>query len=380
MDTRRDRVDRVQSAMRLKQTNSAWSRLSLEQDENIHRDAELYKDLFLGALDGVVLWNNDYEIVDINPAGEKLFHASKNEIIGLSLLEVLALNKISDEIIKNKRQEHEYLGDTDGVIVFGQKNGEKIYIEYSTKKNILVNLNLTRFRDISDKVKLEEQLRKSDTLNVVGQLAAGIAHEIRNPMTSLKGFIQLLEDTTKEDHSLYFDVIKMELNRIDSIVNEFLILAKPQVINYVEKDIVQLMRETMELLKPQAVLHNVQFQFEAVGKIPAIICEPNQLKKVFINLIKNAIEVMPNGGFVTIEMKNIDINSILISIKDEGEGIPQEKVERLGEPFFTTKDKGTGLGLMVSYQIVKEHEGCIEIESEVGKGTTFFIKLPVKKG
>lgn len=123
------------------------------------------------------------------------------------------------------------------------------------------------FRDVTERKELEERLRKSDTLHVVGELAAGIAHEIRNPMTALKGFIQLLKGSIQEgDHSLYFNVITSELKRIESIITEFLILAKPQAIMYEKKDVVRIMQDTMDLLHAQANLDNVQMHLNCEGK------------------------------------------------------------------------------------------------------------------
>lgn len=350
-----------------------------EMEQELRESERKFRSIFKGAVEGLILWNDEFEIIDVNPSGVKLFHANKEEIIGQSLLSLLARRNVkADDMSKHvdlfKSKEH-----SSGVITFVRETGERLHVEYSTKKNVFSNLNISSFKDITEKLQIEEHLRKSDTLSVIGQLAAGIAHEIRNPMTALKGFIQLLEDTIKEDHSMYFDVIKNELNRIDSIINEFLVLAKPQAMKYLEKDIAQLMKETIELLKPQAVLHNIQFQLELENDIPFIYCEPNQLKKVFINIIKNAIEVMSSGGFIRIAIRKDNGDQVLVSIQDEGEGIEPERLRRLGEPFFTTKEKGTGLGLMVSYKIINEHQGHIEVESERGKGTVFHIKLPIKR-
>lgn len=226
---------------------------------------------------------------------------------------------------------------------------------------------------------MEERLRKSDTLHVVGELAAGIAHEIRNPMTALKGFIQLLKGSVEGDYALYFNVITSELKRIESIITEFLILAKPQAIMYEEKHVTQIMRDTIDLLNAQANLSNVQMQLDLIDDIPPIYCEPNQLKQVFINILKNAIEVMPDGGNIFVTIKALDQDHVLISLKDEGIGMTEDKLKRLGEPFYTTKERGTGLGLMVSYKIIEEHQGEIMVESEEGKGTVFHITLPVRQ-
>ncbi len=344
------------------------------------RESELkFRRIFEGALEGILLWNDQYQLVDINPSGQRMLQMSKDELIGLSLHSILNDCNITDDELKQQISSIQNDGHSGGTLSITLKSGRKKYFEFSNKLNVFSNISMTTFKDITEKLDMEEQLRKSDTLNVIGELAAGIAHEIRNPMTALKGFIQLLEDSIEEDHTMYFNVITTELSRIDSIINEFLILAKPQAVKFIEKDIIQIMKETVDLLSAQAVLHNVQFRTYYENDLPLVFCEPNQMKKVFINIIKNAIEVMPKGGYITISLQKCSGNKIQISIRDEGTGIPNHKIKKLGEPFYTTKERGTGLGLMVTYKIIEEHKGTIEVESKLGKGTVFHIYLPYIK-
>ncbi|MFC0477279.1 ATP-binding protein [Robertmurraya beringensis] len=350
-----------------------------QMEKKLRESEQKFRKIFEGSLDGMLLWDENQRIIDVNPAGEKYLKVSKYEVVGKTMRDLLINCHFPDdelnEVMKNLMIE----GHTTGTITLTTRSGKTLHYEYSTKQNVVSNLSLTTFRDVTEKLEMEANLHKSDTLSVIGQLAAGVAHEIRNPMTALKGFIQLLEDSSEGKHSMYFDVISTELNRIDAIINEFLILAKPQAIKFVEHSITQIMSETVNLLGAQAVLYNVQFLLHYDDDLPSLICEPNQLKKVFINMIKNGIEVMPSGGFITITMNQTTDNRIHISIKDEGYGIPEEKLKKLGQPFYTTKERGTGLGLMVSYRIIEEHEGTIKVESEVGKGTVFHVYLPVGK-
>ncbi|PLR83975.1 PAS domain-containing sensor histidine kinase [Bacillus sp. V33-4] len=344
------------------------------------RESELkFRKIFEGALEGIILWNNHFEIIDINQTGQNMLGISRQEIVGKSLTELLTECRLS----RQEQVEHMdtllQQGQLNGVVQIRIKKETKKHIEFSTKSNLMSGLNLIVFKDITEKLEMEEQLRKSDTLTVIGELAAGIAHEIRNPMTALKGFIQLLQGNMKDEHEMYFQVITSELQRIDSIINEFLILAKPQAVKFIESDVTRIVKETVELLTAQAVLHNVQFKTYYQDKLPLLFCEPNQLKKVFINIIKNAIEVMPKGGYITVSVKRAAGDKIHIYVQDEGPGIPEEKLKKLGEPFYTTKERGTGLGLMVSYKIIEEHQGSIEVESQLGKGTIFHIFLPLKK-
>ncbi|TLS36680.1 PAS domain S-box protein [Pseudalkalibacillus caeni] len=230
--------------------------------------------------------------------------------------------------------------------------------------------------DITHQKKTEELLRKSDKLSVVGQLAAAVAHEIRNPLTALKGFIQLLYGGL-DGKGQYYQIMLSELSRIETIISELLVLAKPQAVVFEEKNIHYLLSHVVTLLESQANLQNVQI-FRSFGAYnPILKGEENQLKQVFINVMKNAIEAMPRGGRLIIETTLEQDKYIGVRFKDSGEGIPKERLANLGEPFYTTKEKGTGLGLMISYKIIKEHNGMIEIKSEEGKGTTVEVLFPV---
>jgi two-component system, sporulation sensor kinase E len=336
-----------------------------------------YRRIFEYSMDGLLLWNDDYKIVDINSMASDMFGITKDCLIGQVILDLFKHHNDNKLEIHQHIEQVIHFGDFASSIKIETKDGVENYFDVSTKRGIVDGLNFTVFKDVTEATKMQEQLRKSDRLTVIGELAAGIAHEIRNPMTALKGFIQLLEGSIKKEHAMYYEVITSELARIDSIINEFLILSKPKVIRFQETDVSQIMKETLELLSAQAVLYNVQFDAKYGPHLPYLYCEPNQIKKVFINLIKNAIEAMPEGGKITITLKEDEKNHIIISIQDEGVGIPKDMIKRLGEPFYTSKERGTGLGLMVSYKIIDEHKGTIQVESEEGKGTTFYLELPL---
>ncbi|MCG8395463.1 PAS domain-containing protein [Bacillus atrophaeus] len=232
-------------------------------------------------------------------------------------------------------------------------------------------------RDISERKQTEELMLKSEKLSIAGQLAAGIAHEIRNPLTAIKGFLQLMKPTMEgNDH--YFDIVFSELSRIELILSELLMLAKPQQHAFKEHlNLKKLISEVTALLETQANLNGIfiktAFQRESIF----INGDQNQLKQVFINLIKNAVESMPDGGTVEIDTTE-DEHSVHVTIKDEGEGIPEKVLKRIGEPFLTTKEKGTGLGLMVTFNIIENHQGTIQVDSKPEKGTAFKISFPKK--
>jgi two-component system, sporulation sensor kinase E len=232
-------------------------------------------------------------------------------------------------------------------------------------------------RDMRSRNKMEELLRRSEKLTTVGQLAAGVAHEIRNPLTTLRGFLQLQKETQRLSIS-HVHLMLSELDRINLIVGEFLILAKPQAVRFMVKDARAVLQDVIALMNSEALLHNIEFTVTVTEEECLISCEENQLKQVFINLLKNAIEAMPGGGFIHLHIAS-KREYIAITITDEGEGIPEEMISKIGDPFFTGKETGTGLGIMVSQRIISSHKGTLEIKSKVGVGTTVKVLLPALK-
>jgi two-component system sporulation sensor kinase A len=232
-------------------------------------------------------------------------------------------------------------------------------------------------RDITQQKLAETLLLKKEKLSVLGELAAGIAHEIRNPLTSIKGFMQVMKET-KEVNDWYMEIILNELERINQIVSKLLVLAKPQSHDYKPFLLSDGMNYVVQLMSHEATLNNVAVSVENAIPHAFVYGDKNQLIQVFINIMKNAIEAMPKGGTIDLRIWEEDEN-INITIADTGVGISKERLEKIGEPFFTLKEKGVGLGLTTSTKIIQEHKGTLEIDSEVGKGTTVYLSLPKYK-
>ncbi|MFD0670569.1 PAS domain S-box protein [Cohnella sp. GCM10027633] len=231
-------------------------------------------------------------------------------------------------------------------------------------------------RDLTDRKRAEELVRRSEKLSVAGELAAGVAHEIRNPLTALRGFMQLL----KAKNTDYVDIMLMEIDRISYIVNEFIGMAKPQALNFISCDLTQLIESVITFMQPQALLFSVQMELAIGSDVGSTVieCEPNQIKQVYMNVLKNAIESMPRGGSVSISIMEGADGHLLTRIVDQGVGIPEERLGKIGEPFFSLKESGTGLGLMVCNKIVEAHRGKLRISSTVGVGTTIEVSLPIR--
>ncbi|MGJ7034169.1 ATP-binding protein [Anoxybacillus eryuanensis] len=231
-------------------------------------------------------------------------------------------------------------------------------------------------RDITQQKIAEQLLLKKEKLSVIGELAAGIAHEIRNPLTSIKGFLQMMKET-KEVDERFVQIMLDEIERVNQIVTQLLVLAKPQMKAYKPLALHDVLEYVIELFTYEAILQNVQMKYEP--RTSAMIYgDKNELIQVFVNIVKNALEAMPKGGKLTISTKDED-DCVYVVIEDTGKGIEQERLKHIGEPFYTLKEKGMGLGLTTSMKIVHEHKGTMQIESEVGKGTRVRMMLPLYK-
>ena len=229
-------------------------------------------------------------------------------------------------------------------------------------------------RDVTKIKETERMLLKAEKLSVIGELAAGIAHEIRNPLTSVRGFVQLLH-SDDQIHSTYYHLILEEIDRINQIAGELLVLAKPKKLQIVKGNIEEIMQSVITLLTPQSNLNGIDMFIHVLDPIPEIDCEPNSLKQVFINMIKNSIEA--EAKRIEINLSKTEDHYVKVVIKDDGCGIDEERMKHLGEPFYSMKEKGTGLGLTMSNRILADHHATITYSSKLGQGTVVEICLPI---
>jgi two-component system sporulation sensor kinase A len=346
-------------------------------DKRLNQMDERYRLLVVNSLDTIAILEGD-RWGFVNAAGFRMFEVEvESELLGKSIYAFLPAK--DHNTVKERLHNLVFTG-----------NGKPIEQDWFTLKGRVLHTEIVEtmttldnkpavqviIRDISERKKNEELLINSEKLYVAGQLAAGIAHEIRNPLTSLKGFLQLIA-SGKKNNSTYYDIMNSELDRIEDIVSELLMLSKPQVYELNYQDMRVMMRDTVTLLETQAILHNIAIEAE-YGTDPLwIYGVENQIKQVFINVIKNAIEAMIDGGSIGIKLTR-ESDGVYVRIYDEGPGIGEDQLAKMGQPFYTTKEKGTGLGLMVSYKIVDNHQGKIIVKSELGKGTIFEIMLPFR--
>lgn len=244
-------------------------------------------------------------------------------------------------------------------------------VSFSALALVIYIIEMTNFQ-----LKAIHELHKAEKLSAISQLAASVAHEIRNPITTIRGFMQVLrgEQNLTESQNMYITVSLQELDRTQTIINNFLSLARPNSHEVGEIDLTVLLQEITEFMKPYSHYSNIDI-LKDIDEGLCLMADPHELRQVIVNLVKNGIEAMPNGGNILIKATTIK-GFVQIQLKDEGVGMDEKQLSRIGRPYYSTKEKGTGLGLMICFDIIQRMNGRIAVDSELGKGTNFTILLP----
>jgi PAS domain S-box-containing protein len=253
---------------------------------------------------------------------------------------------------------------------------QKIYIKTGFSVRDLQNNDIIGAaliaHDITELSRLKDEIRRMDRLSLVGQMAASITHEIRNPLAVIRGFVQLMRERSPDHHQEYYRIIMEELDRTNSIINDFLSLAQNRVI---EKEICSLhdiIEDLEPLLRADANLRGQTLELDLWDGMPLLELNPKEIKQLILNLARNGMEAMEDKGLLKLVTK-VEESAVILNVTDTGVGIPREKLERLFEPFYTTKTRGTGLGLPLCLSIAERHNGIIEVSSVEGKGTSFIV-------
>ena len=264
-------------------------------------------------------------------------------------------------------------------IIFNIPLNNQFWVKFSVIHFIGMLISTLLWEVIRTNFQVLQKLIKAEKIQMVGHLAASISHEVRNPLTVSRGFIQLLsEDISPQSRKEYAEIALMELDRATEVINDYLTFAKPTLEKEEKINIHDEIQHAVNVITPLATMNGVQISLSLLEQEEQYFTkgEKKKFQQCLINILKNGIESMENNGNLKIKQSFTD-KMISIDIIDEGKGMTQEQINRLGEPYFTTKEKGTGLGMMVSYSIIKGMNGTIKVSSEYGKGTCFTLKLPI---
>lgn len=349
---------------------------NMSEQERLKRVEQHAKVMLDHITDGIIRVDNDGIINGFNVGAEIMTGFKEKEVMGKKYDDIFIKTKsIFTKLTLTLKNEKEYNFKKE----INTEDGKKKYLMITTK--ILRDENNNKigaigiYKDITEIEELTYQVQRADKLAVIGELAAGTAHEIRNPLTSIQGFIQLLgEKIVDKNKLLYINLILEEISHINEIITEMLLLAKPSNPCRSSTSINKAIKETVLFMNSESALNNVAIITNLQEDIQDIEIDKRQVKQVFVNILTNALQAMKNGGEIIVNSRiNIKKQMIEVVFEDTGEGIPEDQLQKIYEPFFTTKEKGTGLGLPVSYQIMKNHGGDMEIQSVEGKGTTVIL-------
>ncbi|MCU6710765.1 PAS domain S-box protein [Paenibacillus sp. J5C_2022] len=379
---RRDELGTLSTRINTMGMNLQQYMTQLKDTASELRSTKQYLESFFNhTSDAIHVIDLDRNVVQVNDAFETIYGWSESEILGHPLPNIPEDQRLAYEQLLIKILNGGSV--TDYETTRYTKDGQSIDVSITVSpvrdehEQIVAVASISR--NITSRKQAEEMIRRSEKLSVVGQLAAGVAHEIRNPLTTLRGFVQLHQKNGALT-PLHLNLMMAELDQINMIVSEFLVLAKPQANRFERVIVEELICDIIMLLDSSAKLGNVDLVYRNVEDrdVPPIYGVSNQLKQVFVNVLKNGIEAMAeNGGELVIELSCRGSDTVVIRFIDQGCGISDEDKVRIGEPFFTKKESGSGLGLMVCQQIITNHKGSLTFDSELGQGTTVEIALPV---
>ena len=346
-------------------------------EENGRMDAALDS-----MLDGIVVCDRDHLPIIYNKSAERMLRFTGPDTAERPLWQSVSDEDLSDFFRETLEGEETVLDREFGVEAKGATRLIAVSVSTLVSQGRIEGA-IVHMEDITEKRRKEAQLRRAESLASLTTLAAGVAHEIKNPLGSLSIHIQLIrkalmgkavvETVFLERH---LGVVDEEIERLNKIVVDFLFAVRPMDVQLRESDPGELVSGIAEFIKPEAERAGVMIDLRLGDNLPRVALDSRLMKQAVLNLVKNALAAMPGGGKLRLSADRVD-EEVRISVEDSGVGISEEDLPKIFEPYFTTKENGTGLGLTITFKIVREHDGEISVASHPGQGSTFVISLPV---
>jgi two-component system sensor histidine kinase AtoS len=344
------------------------------------RETKTLNELILeSAADGVISVDINGCVTMINPAGELITGYSRKELMGKPYAEVFEKVDFNSPVLDTLFRGIEH------VALEIDYPGKTRTIQLSISTSQLRNAQgdtlgaLAIFTDLTAKKDVQRRIEQAERLATLGELMAGVAHEVRNPLTAISGFVQILKDSEKDPQRLeYTHIILKEVQSINRVIQQLLDFSRPRIGRYHQVNLNQILRESLILVKTKGVEARVDFHLHLDERLSDIEADGELLKQVLLNILINAVQSIAARGEITITTQALEENRQKITIQDNGCGIEDDIKSKVFDPFYTTKPSGTGLGLSISQRIVTAHDGEIKLISQPNNGTTFTIILPVK--
>lgn len=369
----KDRLDKIEDLEKLPELIPVYEKIRnhLDQLQELNIRLEDSNDKLLsimeGISDGFFSIDRKWRFTFVNEETKRIIGQENNDLVGHSIWEALPETLIP-ECAHNLR------------LALAQNTPLRWEAQFPNRKYYDIQTypfvrGLSVFiRDITDSKQQEQEMIRLERLNLIGQMAAGISHEVRNPLTTVRGFLQMLESRSDSlQNKEYMEIMISEIDRANGIITDFLSLAKANAECTMHENINEIISRIFPMLQADAFNSNKDIELN-LGEIPELELNESEIRQLILNLVRNGLEETPEGGQVSISTYRED-NSIVLAIEDEGKGIPQEVQEKMGTPFITTKETGTGLGLAISIGIARRHKAKFEFKTGCD-GTIFFIKFP----
>lgn len=354
--------------------------------KNTLRNMKDYTAKLLETMDSGVISVNQHNIVQtLNKKSEEIFQVKRDEVLNRNAEEVLPLMVSGRSVYEQAFQG-------------GEKIEEEIQIKTKDQlqKNLLINTSFLEgehgevgglvilIRDITRLKILSEEMNQNKRLASLGQIASAIAHEIRNPLSSIRGLAQYLFQSSyeKDEQKDDLKIIIKEVDRLNQLINQLLDFSRPKQLNLTSFILENLIKDLINLLKLESREKEVEFQLLSDFSPQYIVADKDQIRQALMNIILNSIQAVSEKGKITISLNSAeykDSRALLVSIKDDGTGIDREKLPHIFDPFYTTRSKGTGLGLSIAYNIIEMHQGTITVDSDKGKGTEVKVFIPIRR-
>lgn len=367
----------------------SWDNLNHWHEAVLHLSSSLnlFESKYKYILDtipvGIASINREGKITFINKQVEEFFGTKVEDVLGKKLVDLLygGTKKHSDGTYTSMIIETLETGKTFNDVEKEYPGGIIWRVSTSVIRDEAGEITevIALLRNITKQKQLEQAVMHNEKLAAVGALAAGIAHEIRNPLTTIRGFIQLLHtELARSQKKGYLDVMIEEIDRANSILNDLLSFSKPTPPKRQEIRVSALLEDIRLLTESEALLREISLNFSCPADLPVISVDKDQIKQTLLNIVKNAFDAVGAHGLVKVAARRDPVSRMVaITVEDNGTGMDQQTAARIFDPFFTTKESGTGLGMAVTYQIIQNHGGEINVDSFPGRGTTFTILLPV---
>ena len=353
----------------------------IEERETAIRRMQTYTDSVLRSISsGVISVNRRMNIVTINPETKHLLGKSEEDVVGFPLKKIFpdqpALISAAGRVLAAEQKRATLETDLSSS---EETMSVAVRVTPHVSEGNMVGIVIT-LEDLTEIKNLTEQLIRADKLTGLGELVTGVAHEVRNPLGVIRASVQMLEQEMGESCSSpeLTHVIVQEIDRLDALVNALLEFGRPSQSRFRQIDPGRTLEEVVLLTRQYARHQGIDVYLSADGDLPGIWADENRLKQVFVNLVTNAIQAMPDGGSLRINTST-DASFLKIAFSDSGIGIPDEALGRLFDPFYSTRTGGSGLGLSIVHRIIDVHDGYVNVESVCDKGSTFTIGLPLTR-